>query len=330
MAGFDQIPEQALSWHKAGKKAVLATVIKTWGSAPRPVGSQLAISGEMEMSGSVSGGCVEGAVVEEAMAALQDGTPRILEYGVSDSDAFAVGMACGGEISVLVEPIAVGQGLDVSTLKKLVEMRAARQPVAYLVNPQNWQRKIAPPNFSGFDLTARFTSDTSGFEGDWFVSLHNPPLRLIVVGAVHIAQPLLQMAQIMGYDTTLIDPRAAFASAARFPDTAISHEWPHEALASMQLDPRVAIITLTHDPKLDDPAIKAALNSDVFYIGSLGSKRTHIKRVERLQKAGFSAAQTNKIHGPVGLDIASKSPAEIAISILAEITERLHRVETRR
>ena len=155
--------------------------------------------------------------------------------------------------------------------------------------------------------------------------MHNPPLKLIVVGAVHIAQPLLSMARLSGYDATLVDPRDAFAADARFPGERIVREWPDEALAGLGLDARTAVVTLTHDTKLDDPAIRVALKSDIFYLGCLGSKKTHGKRVERLTEAGFSEAEIARIHGPVGLDIGAKSPAEIAISIMGQMTERLRR-----
>jgi len=241
-----------------------------------------------------------------------------------------VGMACGGEIHVLVEPVGVGQGPDVDLLEKLVRQRAKRHAAAYLVNTKTWQRQVVDQYFDLNGLPERFTSDKSGFEGDWFINIHNPPLRLIIVGAVHIAQPLTQMAQLAGYDTIVIDPREAFANATRFPNQRLVREWPDTALQAEGLDARVAIVTLTHDPKLDDPAIKTALDSDVFYLGCLGSSRTHAKRLKRLTEAGFTQAQSNKIHAPVGADIGSKTPAEIAISILAEITERLRRPETRR
>lgn len=330
MADFDHIPEQALDWIHAGKGAVLATVVQTWGSAPRPVGSQLAISENMEMAGSVSGGCVEGAVVEEAVQALEDGIPRILEYGVSDEEAFAVGLACGGAIHVLVEPIGVGLGPDTALLETLVACRAERRAAAYMVNTKTWKRQVVGSDHDGLDLGSRFTSDKSGFEGDVFVNIYNPPLRMIVVGAVHIAQPLMQMARLAGYDAVLVDPRAAFATKTRFPGERLVQAWPDEALAAEGLDARVAVVTLTHDPKLDDPAIKVAIASDVFYLGSLGSTRTHAKRVARLKEDGFTDMQIAKIHAPVGLDIGAKTPSEIAISIMAEITERLRRPETRR
>ena len=328
--GFDQIPEQALAWIKAGKRAALATVVQTWGSAPRPAGSQLAISSSSEIAGSVSGGCVEGAVVAEALGAIEDGAPRLLEYGVSDEDAFAVGLACGGTIHVLVEPIGVGQGPDVSLIEDLTQNRAARRAVAYLVNTQTWDRRLASPDDDALDLKSRFFAEKSGTHGDWFVCIHNPPLRMIVVGAVHIAQALMQMARLAGYDAVLVDPRDAFATRERFPDEAIVRDWPDEALAAQGLDARTAVVTLTHDPKLDDPAISQTLKSDVFYLGCLGSKKTHAKRVARLLESGFLDSDIARIHAPIGADIGAGSPAEIALSIMAEITERLRRPETRR
>ncbi|MGR3661465.1 MAG: XdhC family protein [Paracoccaceae bacterium] len=317
--GFDDIPETALGWHRAGKGAALATVVETWGSAPRPVGSQLAISGEGEIAGSVSGGCVEGAVVVEAMDALADGKTRILEYGVSDDDAFAVGLACGGTIRVMVEP--VGAGISEELLAELVAARAARSPIAYIVDTATWERRLS--SGSEDDLAARFRSDKSGFEEQVFFGIHNPPLRMVVVGAVHIAQPLMQMARLAGYDALLVDPREAFASEERFPGETMVHDWPDEALTAYGLDARTAVVTLSHDPKIDDPAIVTALNSDVFYLGCLGSRRTHAKRVSRLEDMGFREAQIDRIHGPVGLNIGAKSPAEIAIAVLAEMTQRL-------
>jgi xanthine dehydrogenase accessory factor len=316
-ASFDQIPEIALGWHRQGLGAVLATVVETWGSAPRPVGSQLVVSGAGDMQGSVSGGCVEGAVVMEAAEALQDGKARLLEFGVSDEDAFAVGLACGGRIRVRVDP--VGGEITEAHLSELVAARATRRAVAEVVGPEG--RHLAGRG----QYEDRFRQDRSGFEadGETFVAIHNPPLRLAVIGAVHIAQPLLQMARLAGYDVTLFDPRDSFAAAARFPGETVVSDWPDEALVAWAPDARSAVVTLTHDPKLDDPAIETALKSEVFYLGCLGSKRTHAKRVLRLEQAGFEATDIARIHGPVGLDIGAKSPAEIAIAILAELTQRL-------
>ncbi len=311
----DRIPEIALDWHRAGRGAALAHVVETWGSAPRPVGAQLAVSGDGQMMGSVSGGCVEGAVVAEAIEALEDGQPRLLDYGVSDNDAFAVGLACGGRIRVLVEP--VGQALPEALLAELVAARTSREPVAYIVDLSSWTRTLSAPDAA---LAERFRADKSGVEGETFIAIHNPPLRMIVVGAVHIAQALVPMARACGYDPYLIDPREAFGSSARFPGETISHEWPDEAMSAIGLDARTAVVTLTHDPKLDDPAIVAALNSKVFYLGCLGSTRTHAKRVDRLRQAGFDDTAIARIHAPIGLDIGAQTPAEIAVSVMAQIT----------
>ena len=323
-AMHDRIPEIALDWHREGQGAALATVVETWGSAPRQAGSQLAISGGAEIMGSVSGGCVEGAVVTEALEALQDGRPRLLTFGVTDETAFAVGLACGGTIRVMVEPVGEGpEALSESLLAEVVAARASRRALAVEVRPDGWARRLLRP---GEDAAtdARFRADRSGMEEDGrFLAIHNPPLRMIVIGAVHIAQALLPMARLAGYDPVLIDPRDAFGSDLRFPGETILDDWPDEALGALAPDARTAIVTLTHDPKLDDPAIAVALRSGCFYLGCLGSKKTHAKRLERLQAAGLTAEDIARIHAPVGLDIGARSPAEIALSILAQVTQTL-------
>ncbi len=336
MARHDRIPEAALGWIAEGKGAALATVIQTWGSAPRPVGSQLAISSEAEIMGSVSGGCVEGAVVAEALEALEDGDCRILEYGVTDEEAFAVGLACGGTIRILVEPIDIGHGPDLALIRDLAAARENRRAVAYVVCLSDWSRLLldgACGTPLGDEVRDGMAADRSGFvqiEGeDWFVGIHNPPLRLVVVGAVHIAQALLPMARLAGYDATLVDPREAFSADARFPGETILRDWPDEALDAIGIDARTAVVTLTHDPKLDDPAIRRTLESEAFYLGCLGSKKTHAKRVARLSEAGFPDERIARIHAPVGADIGARTPAEIAVATLAQITERLRRPETR-
>jgi xanthine dehydrogenase accessory factor len=318
MDRFDSIPETALAWHRAGKGAALATVIETWGSAPRRVGSMLAISGDAEIEGSVSGGCVEGAVIVEALEAIEAGEARELEFGVSDQDAFAVGLACGGKIRVLVEPI--GSVLTEELLAELVAARAERRPLAYVADLDSGARSLTTDGYE-----QRFRMDRSGFEEDSrvFVAIHNPPLRVMVVGAVHIAQAFVPMARIAGYDPVIIDPRETFGSEARFPGEKILNDWPDEAVEAEGLDARTALVLLTHDPKLDDPALEVAMASGCFYIGALGSTRTHAKRVARLEDKGFSAEQISRIHGPVGLDIGASGPSEIAVSILAEMTRVL-------
>lgn len=321
MQQIDQAPEQALAWVDAGQGAALATVIETWGSAPRRVGAQLVVAGDGAMEGSVSGGCVEGAVVLEAQDVIENGGTRVLEFGVSDGDAFAVGLACGGNIRVLVEPIGDG-GMPVEMLRELVAARAGRTQIAYEVALDGGTRQLVRAGHAD-----RFRMDRSGVteDGATFVAIHNPPLRLVVVGGVHIAQHLVSMAQGAGFDPLVIDPREAFGAAARFPQAKVINDWPDDALKDVGIDARTALVLLTHDPKLDDPALEIALKSDVFYIGALGSKRTHAARVERLTTAGFSVDEIARIHGPVGLDIGAAGPAEIAVSILAQMIQTLRK-----
>ena len=329
MDAQNSIPETALDWIRAGRQVALATVVKTWGSAPRPVGSQLVIDSDTNFQGSVSGGCVEGAVIFEAGDAMQDGTCRILSFGVSDDTAFEVGLACGGEIEVMVEPVGKGQGPSLEELEALVAARAARKPVVWEVDLSSWSRRLVARDMADADLEERFRTDKSARDGDIFRGVHNPPLRLAIVGAVHIAQPLVQMARLAGYDVVLSDPRDSFASAERFPGETFLEGWPDEALTAYGLDARTAVVTLSHDPKIDTPALETALASEAFYIGALGSTRTHAKRVAALTEAGVASGRIARIDGPVGADIGAVSPAEIAVSIIAEMTERLRRPDTR-
>lgn len=311
---LDNMASVALGYLASGKGAALATVILTWGSAPRPVGSQLAIAEDGAFQGSVSGGCVEGAVILAAQDAISDGKCRVLEYGVADEEAFAVGLACGGNIRILVEPVGVGDGPDKQLLKDATHAADTRQSFAYRVDLRNWSRECVKPE--GLMM---------GVEGNQFTYVANPGLRMIIVGAVHVTQTLAPLARMAGYDVLLVDPRDSFATKARFPKENFVDAWPDEALTQIGLDAHTAVITLSHDPKIDTPALAVALKSGVFYIGALGSKKTHAKRVAELQSQGFTSAEIARIHGPIGLDIGSKTPAEIAISIMAEVTESLRR-----
>jgi xanthine dehydrogenase accessory factor len=311
----------ALDWHLAGRGVAIATVVKTWGSAPRPTGSQMVIDRNGAIEGSVSGGCVEGAVITQAIDAIAKGPSVLLEFGVSDDDAFAVGLACGGEIKVLVEP--VGTALPEAILADLVMRRAQGTPVAYVTDLTGGTPALA----DAAAYPAQFRLDQSGIaaDGQSFVGIHNPPLRLAIVGAVHIAQHLAPMAIACGYQTYVIDPRSVFATRERFPDGELLDDWPDAALDQIGLNARTAVVTLAHDPKIDDPAICAALRSDVFYLGCLGSRRTHAKRLIRLQAEGFEDAALSRINGPAGLPIGGREPAEIAISIMAQLTQQLRK-----
>lgn len=328
MIDHDAVLEQAAAWRAAGQGAALATVLKTWGSAPRPAGARLAVSSEAALSGSVSGGCVESAVAAEALEAIQDGRPRKLAFGVSDEDAFAVGLACGGRIEVLVDPIGVGDGMPEADLARLIEARRGRAAIGYEIDLESRQRRFVAPA----EAAEAFARDRSGYldaAETRFLTVLNPSLRLAVVGAAHVAQALVPIAQTTGYRVAVIDPRAAFSTEARFPELrlgeTLSQDWPDAALAAHGLDARTALACFSHDPKIDDPALVAALRSEAFYIGALGSPRTHAKRVERLQAAGFSEAEIARIDSPIGLDIGARSPGEIAVATMASITLALRR-----
>lgn len=223
------------------------------------------------------------------------------------------------------------------TLEKLLQARASKQPVALVSELETGDQVLVYPDHTDGDLSlggeqlaavrAAIRDDKSGRiasdNTQLFAKIFNPPKRIIIVGAVHIAQPLVTLAQTSGYEVVIVDPRGAFATKDRFPGVTLSEDWPDDALKALAIDNRTAVVTLTHDPKLDDPALHVALRSDAFYIGSLGSRRTHGTRVERLTEEGFTEAEIGRIHAPIGLDIKAKSPAEIAISIMAQITQVL-------
>ena len=208
----------------------------------------------------------------------------------------------------------------------VTQLEGGRQSVVHLGGAAEGEIEIGPELRMAIETAIR--DDRSGTVGsaggEMFVEVFNPPLRLLIVGAVHIAQPLARMASVAGYDVTVIDPRGSFATDDRFPGVTLVNEWPDEAMAPLDPDRRTAVVTLTHDPKIDDPALAAVLRSDAFYIGALGSRRTHSARVERLSESGFGAEEIGRIHGPVGLPLGAVSPAEIAVSILAQVTQALH------
>lgn len=316
----------AETWLSAGSSVALATVISTWGSAPRPAGSQIAIREDGEFTGSVSGGCVESAVIEAGLAALAEGAVRTLEFGIQDEQAWSVGLACGGRIQILIEPLAVGTSRD-----DLLALNAAhidKRAIVRAVNLSTGEAHIVDPDRDGTalwpiaaDVIREGSSRLAVIDGQpWFFCLYNPPVDLVIVGAVHIGQPLSQIAAMTGFDVRVIDPRASFLTAQRFPGIALKLGFPDDVLGETPLVQRSAIVVLSHDPKIDDPAIAAALDSPAFYIGALGSRRTQTVRLERLKARGFSPEKLARIHGPVGLAIGAKTPEEIAISIMAEIT----------
>lgn len=321
---------KALDWQAEGRQVALATVIQTWRSAPQPVGGQLLIDANGNFLGSVSGGCVEAEVITEAADVIASGRPQALQFGVEDDKAWSVGLACGGSIRIFVEPLMPedGQPPD-GVLHRLIRDVDARRQVALVTHLTTGARRLAhAPTDLGPELVPALedalrlgkSAALQHSDGEIFINMFNPTIRLVIVGAVHLAQPLVPMSRALGYELVIVDPRSAFATEERFGDAAISREWPDEALPRIGMDGRTALIALTHDPKIDDPALIAALASDAFYVGALGSRKTHANRVERLLQAGVPAGEIERIHAPIGLDIGAQGAAEIAVSIIAEIT----------
>ena len=335
--------EKIIEWQSLGKQTALATVIWKQGSALRSVGAKMAISSEMEMSGSVSGGCVEGAVVQEALKVMKSGQAVVLEYGIADESAWSVGLACGGSIKVLVQRVSLGEegGLNRVRLDLMIDLLKIGAPFVSLINldkegsdsfvllkgdeiipvgASNWvDERLITEAISMAKIESSGVVKING--GEVFVDIYAPQPRLIAIGAVHIALPLTQMAQIAGFTTVVIDPRKAFNTESRFPH--IGQRlliWPDEGLREVGLNANDYVLLLSHDDKLDLPALEMALDSEVKYIGMLSSRQARDKRFELLKEKGYSQEQLECVHSPVGLDIGARSQEEIALSILAEMT----------
>lgn len=295
---LDRVLGAARLWQAAGHGVALATVIETWGSAPRRVGSHLAVRDDGMFEGSVSGGCVEGDVITEAADIIRVRGAKRLDYGVADAAAWEVGLACGGRISVFVQALAE-ERFPPALLDRLAAARAAGEGVTLAT-----------------DLAAGITREAEDGE---FVHRYAPPLRLAVVGAVHIAQTLVPIARLLGFTPIVIDPRGLFSTSARFDGVTLDDDWPDEALARWRPNAASAVVALSHDPKLDDVALAAALRSKAFYIAALGSRKNHATRLERLGALGFDAATLARVRGPAGLDLGAANPPEIALSIAAQM-----------
>ncbi|MBI3445000.1 MAG: XdhC family protein [Magnetospirillum sp.] len=322
MAADDgEVLATALRWLEEGRAVRLAVVMATWGSAPRSIGSYMAVDQDGTFAGSVSGGCVEAAVISEARALEADEAPRLLSFGVEDESAWAVGLPCGGNIRVAVftpeRPI----------LAEALKRQAARQPTALVLDLRTGAQALVSEGVTIGSLTLDETwlvaaqihlgQGTCGTVGEEiFVRVHEAPWTLIIAGAVHISQILAGMARAAGFAVTVLDPRRAFADEARFSGTTLICGEPDDVLAEMVLDRRTALVSLTHVPRLDDAALRAALDSEAFYVGALGSTRTHAKRCQRLEDLGPAL---KRIAAPIGLDIGARTPAEIAVSILGEL-----------
>ena len=303
MADNDAVLAAALGW--AGAPMALATVVSTWGSAPRPRGSHMIVHADGRFEGSVSGGCVESDILAAAAAVIA-GAPFVVKtYGVADAAAWEVGLPCGGEIAVMVQPVSAG-GFDPALFAEIAEARGRGEALA-----------VSTDLDTGRSVPGEST-------GNVFINRYEPPRRLLIVGAVQIAQALAGLARELGIETVVIDPRGRFLTAERFPGVTLDDRWPDEAVAAYAPGPGTAVVTLSHDTKIDDPALIAALAAETGYVGALGSRRSHAARLERLAAAGVSDEDLARIDGPVGLDIGAIGPGEIALSIAAAMIKRFH------
>jgi xanthine dehydrogenase accessory factor len=294
------------SWTAGQEQIALATVVETWGSSPRPLGSKMVVTRSGKMAGSVSNGCIEGAVFEEAQKVLKAGEPRLAAFGVADDVAFSVGLACGGHIEVFIQPMS-------PVHMRLMELLDENRPATLRTNLVTGEAEVSEGAPSGSELARR--------EGDWFIEPFRRPAHLVIVGAIHIAIPLHRLAKLMGYRVTVIDARAKFATKERFPEAdELIIAWPDEAASRLTLDNSTYVVILTHDPKFDLPALRSVLGKDVGYIGAIGSRKTNDHRFAALREEGFTEDQIARVHGPVGLDLGGRGAEETALGILAEIT----------
>ena len=323
-------------WVEAGKRFALATVVKTWGSAPRPIGSAMAISEDGEILGSVSGGCVEGDVSKKALAILENGDSELVHYGVSDEQAWTVGLSCGGKIDVFIEPFfafneqdEVWKALDQAVLSNkagtlIFDLSDKKQNQLFVKADQSAVGRIASKaEIEIAKKTIEGRKNLYDTEANVFAQLIPRKSQLIIIGAAHITVDLVDFGNQFGFETIVIDPRGFFATNTQFksePDQCIN-DWPAEVLPKFPLDQFTYVVTLSHDPKIDDQALQILMESNVAYIGALGSKRTHAKRVDRLSEHGFSDTQIANIQGPVGLSINAKTPQEIALSVIGQILQ---------
>ncbi len=326
-------------WKSINKNFAIATVTKTWGSSPRPIGSLMIISEDMEMAGSVSGGCVEGAVVKSALPLLKNGEGQQLSFGVTDGEAWEVGLSCGGKIEVYVEPFLgadENEKLIWETLEDCLENNQGCVLITRLENGKGQHALILPDG----KMVGENVDTLLGKEGlrafqerknqiveveevKYFAQVFPRKSQMLIIGAAHITVDLVELAKMYDFQTIVIDPRGIFTNKTQFsiqPDF-IFEKYPSEILYQFKLDPYTYAIVLSHDPKIDDNALEILLRSEVGYIGALGSRKTHAKRVSRLLEKGFSEEEIKKIHSPIGIGINAKTPKEIAMSIMGEVIQ---------
>lgn len=347
--------EDITGWYASGQTFALATVVHTFRSAPRPPGAAMAVSPGGEVAGSVSGGCVEGAVYELAQSVLETGEPAVQRYGVSDDDAFSVGLTCGGILDVLVEPVGPGTFPEFPEVAEAIRRHEPVAVATVVAGPGRigarrvvWTGRaagsLAPGAPHAARLDAAVDDDARGMlaqgltgqrhygpEGerrldDLTVFVHSfaPPPRLLVFGAIDFAAAVARIGKFLGYHVTVCDARPVFATPKRFPEAdQVVVMWPHKFLDETRagIDERTAICVLTHDPKFDVPLLEAALRTDAGYVGAMGSRRTHDDRLARLREAGLSGEELRRLRSPIGLDLGARTPEETAVSIAAELVQ---------
>jgi xanthine dehydrogenase accessory factor len=308
-----QVLRNSVAWSAGGHRVVLATIVETWGSSPRPPGAMLAVRDDGQVAGSVSGGCVE----DDLIAKIRDKSlavdkPEVVVYGVTKEDAQRFGLPCGGTLQIVLEPVSRD-----SKLGELLQRVEKHELVSRTLDMESGK----------VSLESASRSDTLSFDGRQLRSVHGPRWRLLIIGAGQLSKYVAQMAQALDYQVTVCDPRAEYADTWDVAGAQLDRGMPDDVVVAMNLDSHCAVVAVTHDPKLDDLALIEALKSPAFYVGALGSRVNTEKRRERLALFDLSHGELDRLHGPVGLRIGSKTPPEIAVSILAEITAVRHGVD---
>lgn len=297
----------ALAWRRAGHAVTLVTVVETWGSAPRPPGALLAVRGDGVVSGSVSGGCVEDDLIARVKAGERTALPSMIAYGVSKEEAARFGLPCGGTLRLLQEPLT-----DTAWVEQLLARTAAHELVARTLSIATGEVTLASAS----------REQAMAFDGTQLTTLFGPRWRVLLVGAGQLSQAVAQVAQLIDFEVLVCDPREEYALTLDVPGAIRMPGMPDDVVRDLGCDAHTAVVALTHDPKLDDMALLEALRSGAFYVGALGSSRNQARRKERLaEHFGLTEAELARLHGPVGLRIGAKTPAEIAVSIVAQIVE---------
>ena len=307
-----EVLRTADEWRRSGRKVALGTIVKTWGSAPRPIGAMVAVRDDGQVVGSVSGGCVEDDLVDKVKAKLVSWTrPEIFTYGVTNEEATRWGLPCGGTLQLVMEPLSEASGIE-ELLKKigsqqLVRRRLDMESGRATLEPGRWQ-------------------DVLEFDGRVLSSVHGPRWRLVLIGAGQLTRYLAEMARMLDYHVVVVDPREEYAAGWDLAAVPINRGMPDDVVRELELDGHSALVALTHDPKLDDLALMEALKSAAFYVGAIGSKKNNDARRVRLREFDLSDEEIARLRGPVGLYIGSKTPPEIAVAIVAEMTAVRHGV----